>query len=47
MTAKELIQNYILTPGIYVGSEDKKDDWVPFNKKLANFKTLLKKQFEK
>ena len=40
-------QDYKLTPGIYVGTEDEEDDGVPFKEKMAGLKAKLKKQFEK
>ncbi|MBA7543180.1 hypothetical protein ES705_35510 [subsurface metagenome] len=40
-------QDYKLTPGIYVGTEEEEDDGIPFEEKMAGLKTKLKKQFEK
>lgn len=47
-TLEEIIkQDYKLTPGIYVGSEDAEIDDVPFEIRIDAFKTTLKEQFEK
>lgn len=40
-------QDYKLTPGIYVGSEDAEIDLVPFEEKMDALKATLKKQFAK
>ncbi len=34
--------NYVLTPGRFVGAEDELDDGVPFEEKFANLKVELK-----
>jgi type I restriction enzyme M protein len=47
-TLEEIIkQDYKLTPGIYVGSEDAEIDDVPFEVRMEALKTTLKEQFEK
>ncbi len=47
-TLEEIIkQDYKLTPGIYVGSEDAAIDLVPFEEKMDVLKATLKEQFEK
>jgi len=38
--------NYVLTPGRYVGTEEKEDDGVPFEEKMKTLTTDLKVQFE-
>ena len=40
-------QDYKLTPGIYVGTEEEEDDGVPFEEKIAGLKEKLKEQFLK
>lgn len=40
-------QDYKLTPGIYVGSEDAEIDLVPFEERMDVLKTTLKSQFAK
>ena len=40
-------QDYKLTPGIYVGTEEEEDDGVPFEEKIAGLKAKLKEQFLK
>ena len=40
-------QDYKLTPGIYVGTEDEEDDGIPFEEKMRKLKSKLGKQFEK
>jgi type I restriction enzyme M protein len=48
VTLKEIIkQDYKLTPGIYVGSEDAEIDLVPFEEKMDALKKTLKEQFAK
>lgn len=39
--------DYKLTPGIYVGTENVEDDGVPFEEKMEKLKAKLKDQFEK
>ena len=47
-TLEEIIkQDYKLTPGIYVGSEDAEIDDVPFEVRMDALKTALKEQFTK
>lgn len=47
-TLEEIIkQDYKLTPGIYVGSEDAEIDDVPFEVRMDALKTALKEQFAK
>jgi type I restriction enzyme M protein len=47
-TLEEIIkQDYKLTPGIYVGSEDAEIDDVPFEVRIEALKATLKEQFEK
>lgn len=47
-TLEEIIkQDYKLTPGIYVGSEDAEIDDVPFEVRIEALKTTLKEQFAK
>ena len=38
--------NYVLTPGRYVGTEKQEDDGVPFEEKMKKLTTELKAQFE-
>ena len=38
--------NYVLTPGRYVGVEDTKDDGIPFEEKMKTITSELSKQFE-
>ncbi len=38
--------DYILTPGRYVGVEDNQDDYIPFEEKMKNITSELSKQFE-
>jgi type I restriction enzyme M protein len=40
-------QDYKLTPGIYVGSEEVEADSVPFEERMAELKKTLKEQFSK
>lgn len=40
-------QDYKLTPGIYVGTEDEEDDGVPFTEKMEVLKEKLHNQFKK
>jgi type I restriction enzyme M protein len=40
-------QDYKLTPGIYVGTEDEEDDGIPFEEKMEKLKSKLQGQFEK
>ncbi len=40
-------QDFKLTPGIYVGTEDAEEDLIPFEEKMAELKTTLKEQFAK
>ena len=37
--------NYVLTPGRYVGTEDAEDDGIPFEEKMKNITIELKEQF--
>lgn len=47
-TLQEIIkQDYKLTPGIYVGSEDAEVDLVPFEERMDDLKATLKVQFTK
>ena len=47
-TLEEIVkQDYKLTPGIYVGSEDAEIDDVPFEVRMDALKTTLKEQFAK
>jgi type I restriction enzyme M protein len=39
--------NFVLTPGRYVGAEDLEDDGIPFEEKIATITDTLKVQFEK
>ena len=39
--------DYVLTPGRFVGAEDKIDDGLPFEKKFNSLKSKLNQQFEK
>ena len=38
--------NYVLTPGRYVGVEEQEDDGIPFEEKMKTITTELKQQFE-
>ena len=38
--------NYVLTPGRYVGAEEQEDDEIPFDEKMKAITTELKAQFE-
>ncbi len=38
--------NYVLTPGRYVGTQEKKDDGIPFEEKMKTLTSELAKQFE-
>ena len=38
--------NYVLTPGRYVGTEEQEDDGIPFEEKMKTITTELKAQFE-
>lgn len=40
-------QDYKLTPGIYVGTEEVEDDGILFEDKMAFFKAQLQEQFAK
>lgn len=40
-------QDYKLTPGIYVGTEEEEDDGIPFEEKMLALETTLLEQFEK
>ena len=47
-TVEEVKANdYKLTPGIYVGTEDEEDDGIPFEEKMTELKTKLAEQFER
>ena len=39
--------NFVLTPGRYVGAEDIEDDGIPFEEKVAVITSSLAEQFEK
>jgi len=39
-------QEYILTPGRYVGVAEEEDDGVPFGERMATLTATLKEQFE-
>ena len=46
-TTEEIKSNdYILTPGRYVGVEETEDDGIPFEEKMKNITSELSKQFE-
>lgn len=46
-TLEEIRKNdYVLTPGRYVGVEEKEDDGVPFEEKMAELTATLYEQFE-
>ena len=46
-TIKEIEENnYVLTPGRYVGTEEQEDDGIPFEEKMKTITTELKAQFE-
>ena len=46
-TLDEIKSNdYVLTPGRYVGVEDNEEDDVPFEEKMCNITSELSKQFE-
>ena len=38
--------NYVLTPGRYVGTEEQEDDGIPFEEKMKTITSELKEQFE-
>ena len=38
--------NYVLTPGRYVGTEEQEDDGIPFEEKMKQLTSELKVQFE-
>ncbi len=38
--------NYVLTPGRYVGTEEQEDDGIPFEEKMKTLTSELAKQFE-
>ena len=38
--------NYVLTPGRYVGTEEIKDDGIPFEEKMTNLTQELAKQMD-
>ena len=38
--------NYVLTPGRYVGVAEKEDDGIPFDETMKTITSELKKQFE-
>lgn len=47
-TLEEIADNdFVLTPGRYVGTAEQEDDGVPFAEKMQNLTALLKKQFAK
>lgn len=39
--------NFVLTPGRYVGAEDIEDDGIPYDEKVAAITSSLAEQFEK
>ena len=46
-TTEEIKSNdYVLTPGRYVGVEEAEDDGIPFEEKMKNITSELSKQFE-
>lgn len=46
-TTEEIKSNdYVLTPGRYVGVEETEDDGIPFEEKMKNITSELSKQFE-
>lgn len=45
-TKKIKENNYVLTPGRYVGTEEQEDDGIPFEEKMKTLTTELKVQFE-
>ena len=46
-STEEIISNdYVLTPGRYVGVEEAQDDGIPFEEKMKNITSELSKQFE-
>ena len=46
-TIKDIKENnYVLTPGRYVGTEEQEDDGIPFEEKMKTITTELKAQFE-
>ena len=48
ITTKEIAnQNYILTPGRYVGIEEQEDDGEPFDEKMTRLTAELSGMFEK
>lgn len=40
-------QDYKLTPGIYVGTEEEEDDGIPFEEKMEKLKRKLNEQFSR
>ncbi|MBU2905120.1 type I restriction-modification system subunit M [Arenibacter algicola] len=46
-TDEVIKHNHVLTPGRYVGIEDEEDDGIPFEDKMAELTTALKKQMVK
>ena len=38
--------NYVLTPGRYVGTEEKEDDGIPFEEKMADLTSKLAEQMQ-
>lgn len=47
-TLEEIKDNdFVLTPGHYVGTAEQEDDGVPFTEKMQNLTALLKEQFAK
>lgn len=47
-TLEEIKDNdFVLTPGRYVGTAEQEDDGVPFAEKMQNLTALLKEQFAK
>ena len=46
-TTEEIKSNdYVLTPGRYVGVEEAEDDGIPFEEKMKNITSELSRQFE-
>jgi len=41
------LQDYKLTPGIYVGTEAEEEDGIPFEEKMEGLKATLSEQFKK
>ena len=39
-------QDYVLTPGRYVGIKEEEDDWIPFEEKMKNLTSTLSEQMK-